>query len=481
MFILQIIDCIKKQIINMNITGNIKGSLPDGASRIAQKLFGAPDDPNLYNKDSYKIASRFSNENFCVVGIAADKGACGHYRLKFPLMHLEKLGVETRISDIGDISDLDMIIFKGATHVILSRCSDRDMFEAIRACCKRYDITLIYDIDDCFHEINVKNPAFGFFDINTEFGNKNLRNFEYFLAESDGVIFSTRELKGYYEEQFPHSHILHNGLDLSLKCRNWSPSSKAKRNEIAASQGCYVDENTVVVGWAGSITHIADLEPMSDAINTILQQNPNSLIGMYCDPEMAMHFCLNSWGLAENRYFLIPPTSFKYYPEKLSYFDIGLAPIKNCAFNRCKSDLRLIEMGAMGVPYVASKVAPYYRFHLQTKGVGGYIAETTEEWVEKTSLLIRKTQERELRGLTLKNYVYNNCDVSNSASSLVYTLKTIRENSFSYTKAPDATILNDRSIGVPKPRKEYKLTDQCPCGSGDQYGTCWRNCSPAWG
>jgi hypothetical protein len=231
----------------------------------------------------------------------------------------------------------------------------------------------------------------------------------------------------------------------------------------------------------GSITHINDLKIIGPAIRQVLSQNPNALLGMYCDVELAMHCCLTEWQLPLDSFFLIPPTSFQHYPSKISYFDIGLAPLENTTFNQCKSDLRLLELGASSVPYVASKIAPYWRLHLQSQGVGGFIANTTNEWIEHVNFLIRKREERKLRGATFKSYIHKHCGLSSSTSALVYTLKTIRENSYSFTKAPAAVLMQDTYQGIPKPQKVYLPTDYCPCGSGQGYHICTRNCSPAWG
>jgi hypothetical protein len=463
------------------MSGKIKGVLPDGAKRLGGKLFSVESDPNLQKKHPFNVSSLFKNKELCVVGVAADDGACGHYRLKFPLMQLAKTGAEVRIVLMEHLGQLNMGVFEDATHVVLSRCTDREMFQAIRSYCNRCHATLVYDLDDCLDEIDSKNPACHFFNPETDFGRQNMQSVKANLKDADGVIFSTRELKGYYNDILPYSHILHNGLDLSLGMRRWEcPDRKAWR-ELAIAQGCQVDENTLVLGWSGSITHIADLEPMGDVVRQVLHQNPHVLLAMYCDVELAMHCCLTVWHLPVDRFFLVPPTSFVHYPEKLGYFDIGLAPLENNAFNRCKSDLRLMEMGAMGVPYVASKIAPYYRFHLQSRGVGGFVASSSAEWVQYLGQLIRNPEERRLRSEKLRQYVFDNCDVSQSASTLVYTLRTIRENSLSCTKAPDATMMEDNSRGIPFPKKHYGPLDFCPCGSGYPYGSCWRNCAPAWG
>ena len=466
---------------SLNQTQSIPGSLPHGASCVASKLFSVADDPRLKLTSAFDYSTPCSQGDLCVVGIAADNTACGHYRLKFPLLELERLGAEVRLAYVSDLSELDMRIFKNATHVILSRCSDSDLFQVIRAYCNREDITLIFDLDDCFHEIHPENPAYAFYDPETEFGRTNIQNMESHLQKADGVIFSTRELKAYYDYLTPYSHILPNGLDLDMSLRNWDDPDKVAWKTAAESQGCRVQEDTVVLGWMGSITHINDLKTIGPAVKQVLTQNPQALLGMYCDVELAMHCCLTEWQLPMDSFFLIPPTSFDYYPEKIGSFDIGLSPLENTVFNRCKSDLRLLEFGAQGVPYVASKVAPYWRFHLQSQGMGGFIATSTQEWVEYINLLIRKKEERRIRGATLKSYVYNHCSVRNSASTLVYTLKTIRENSYSFTKAPAAVLMQDTYQGIPRPQKHYAPTDDCPCGSAQVYDRCSRNCAPAWG
>jgi hypothetical protein len=40
-------------------------------------------------------------------------------------------------------------------------------------------------------------------------------------------------------------------------------------------------------------------------------------------------------------------------------FDLGIAPLVDNAFNRLKSDIKVLEYTAMGLPVVASSVEPY--------------------------------------------------------------------------------------------------------------------------
>jgi glycosyltransferase involved in cell wall biosynthesis len=49
------------------------------------------------------------------------------------------------------------------------------------------------------------------------------------------------------------------------------------------------------------------------------------------------------------------------YPQLLAdlSLDIGIAPLRDSEFNRCKSNIKFLEMASIGVPLVASNVEPY--------------------------------------------------------------------------------------------------------------------------
>ena len=75
-----------------------------------------------------------------------------------------------------------------------------------------------------------------------------------------------------------------------------------------------------------------------------------------------------SWACARTRGVAPSPSGFtvsscKDYPAKLASLDldIAIAPLENNPFNACKSNLRLLEYGAMGWPVVCSDVYPYRR------------------------------------------------------------------------------------------------------------------------
>lgn len=64
-------------------------------------------------------------------------------------------------------------------------------------------------------------------------------------------------------------------------------------------------------------------------------------------------------GLKSRRYTHIDGLPYGALPENLVHFDFALAPLADTAVNRARSDVKLKEYAAAGVPWLASPVGPY--------------------------------------------------------------------------------------------------------------------------
>jgi hypothetical protein len=60
-------------------------------------------------------------------------------------------------------------------------------------------------------------------------------------------------------------------------------------------------------------------------------------------------------------------------------FDVGLAPLARTAFNRSKSDLRLLELAALGIPWLATDHGPY---SVEGEAEGGWRVARPGGWRE---------------------------------------------------------------------------------------------------
>jgi hypothetical protein len=99
------------------------------------------------------------------------------------------------------------------------------------------------------------------------------------------------------------------------------------------------------------------------------------------------------------------------WPGEVARLGIGIAPLADTRFNRCKSWLKPLEMSALGVPWVASPRAEYAR--LAERGAG-ILAERSRTWYRELNRLRQSEDYRaEIAGrgrevadrLRLKNHV----------------------------------------------------------------------------
>ncbi len=130
------------------------------------------------------------------------------------------------------------------------------------------------------------------------------------------------------------------------------------------------------VGWAGTANEVGELELIADVIKALANEVHWVVFGA-C-PKQLRPFV----------HELHRAVSADAYPQKLASLnlDLALAPLEDTLFNRCKSDLRLLEYGACGYPVICSDIEGY-RNKLPIKRVDNRY----ESWVEAI-----RTHTREL-------------------------------------------------------------------------------------
>jgi len=175
--------------------------------------------------------------------------------------------------------------------------------------------------------------------------------------------------------------------------------------------------------WAGSCTHRNDMKFIAPVIHKICQKYPQVKF-IYCgDVELIPLFKdINSE--------YVDAVPFRAWPAKLHSLraDIGIAPLLDNEFNRCKSNLKYLEYGICGIPSVFSDVV--YSKTVKD-GETGLIAKNEDEFFEKLSLLIEDHELREKIGALAYLDVKMNYDIQNHAldwlNTYWYHLSKIRE------------------------------------------------------
>jgi glycosyltransferase involved in cell wall biosynthesis len=138
----------------------------------------------------------------------------------------------------------------------------------------------------------------------------------------------------------------------------------------------------IVVGWIAGIEHEPDLKriPVADALSRLLQTHPELRILTVGVP----------LPLRSERYEHLKEVDFLELLKITSRIDIGIAPLADTAFNRCRSNVKLKEYASGGTPWLASPVGPYLGLGEDQGGL--HVAD--EDWLAAIDTLIRDQRMR---------------------------------------------------------------------------------------
>lgn len=218
-----------------------------------------------------------------------------------------------------------------------------------------------------------------------------------FLKEVDAVTTTTEYLATVFRNFNAHVYVLPNCLETA----RWKkvPPPRPHPDEIR-------------MGWFGGSQHYEDLSLLERVVPNLLRRYPNLVWVM---PMAVPDFWRECVEKAERGFRLIPFTSVQKWPEYLGEqgIDIAVTPLKDNPFNRSKSNIKLLEFGALGIPGVFSAVGPYLEVQ---HDVNGLLAKNTDdEWMGRLSELIEDVGKRRRLGAEAQKYVFANYEIRDKA------------------------------------------------------------------
>jgi tetratricopeptide (TPR) repeat protein len=111
----------------------------------------------------------------------------------------------------------------------------------------------------------------------------------------------------------------------------------------------------VWLGWGGSLGHREDVRWVWPALRAALDRHPSLGLSVMVAPELRDMFT----GVPPDRLRFTPAGSLERYYEFLRSLYLGVCPLLPTDFNRCRSDVKFIELAAHGIPVLCSDLAPY--------------------------------------------------------------------------------------------------------------------------
>jgi glycosyltransferase involved in cell wall biosynthesis len=107
----------------------------------------------------------------------------------------------------------------------------------------------------------------------------------------------------------------------------------------------------ITIGWVAAAEHRGDLRELRlrRTLEALVEQHPHvSIVSVGVD-----------LGVQSDRYAHVDNVPFPRLPDTIARFDLALAPIADVSFNRVRSNIKVKEYAAGGVPWLASAIGPY--------------------------------------------------------------------------------------------------------------------------
>lgn len=257
---------------------------------------------------------------------------------------------------------------------------------------------LVFDFDDAIwnHDVSEGNKSFAWL--------KDAAKTQRIISYSDLIIAGNRYLADYAAQY--NSNVLI--IPTTIDTEEYQPH-KVQR-----------DPNKVVVGWSGSITTIKHFE-LATPFFTALKSK-------YGD---RMEISVVGDGTYRNDSLGIVGKPWNKSTElsDLNRFDIGIMPIPNDDWSKGKCGLKGLQYMALSIPAVMSPVG--VNSEIIQDGINGFLADSSDEWVEKLSRLIESPGLRQQLGEAARKTVLEHYSVESQKNNYLNAFEkalTIKNN-----------------------------------------------------
>ena len=283
------------------------------------------------------------------------------YRVIVPMQALAQRGhqvhVEERnvIADAGWLRDVDLVHF--------TRHSSRESQRAARWL-KANGVAVVWDNDDDLIALPKDNPRHA--EQSGMRGQAIWAGMKQMMRCADLVTTPSEVLAERYRAA---------GADDVRVLGNYLPPVFSRPARVPESPG-------VTLGWLAAYEHMTDFERLRlrPTLTRLLAQHPTlkiATVGV-------------NLGLESPRYRHTPITPYGELPAHLARFDVGIAPLADIRFNRARSDVKVKEYAACGVPWLASRVGAYAGLGEEQ---GGRLVPD-DRWHEEIERLVTDAVER---------------------------------------------------------------------------------------
>ena len=322
---------------------------------------------------------------------AADKAGCWTYRMKFPMQSVLS-GPNGSEFEIDSDPRIPQDWIDKSEVVVGQRVCKPAPSRLWQRWAKEGSKRLVFEMDDDLWHVDPENTnAYDCFK-DPEIRANLVRN----IQVSDTVTVSTEPLADVVRKETGHSdvRVIPNAVPEWLL-------------EHEAAVGA-------TTGYMGSPTHHRDIKPVSRHFKRFFESNPGATF--------------HAIGFDYGEFMGIPEKQRRYTPWvpdvenalKTIDYAFGVAPLTASMFARSKSDLKAIEMAALGRPCIVSNTAPYSTIQ---NGKTGLVVRYEHEWLKSLRAMHEDEAMRVELGANAKEWVRSErtLDKVRSAWEAAYT------------------------------------------------------------
>lgn len=304
-----------------------------------------------------------------IMAMPADRHGCGYYRMIHPAQALSANGLaDARIGDryLSPV-ELERVAPQA---VVFQRQMLPKQLESQKRMTAFSGVFKVAELDDYLPNVPLKSAH------RNQLPRDVLKSMRAALNEMDRLVVSTESLAEALRHLHPDIRVCHNRLPSSW----WDGLSTGRR-----------DGGRPRVGWAGGAGHRGDLEMVADVVQALASEVEWVFMGM-CPDKLRPFIHEFHEGVP-----------IEEYPSKLASLDLDLAiaPLEDNQFNCCKSNLRLLELGACGFPVVCSDVTPFQCDLPVTR-----VKPRFKEWVEAIRMHVNDLDAAAKAGDSLRDAIH---------------------------------------------------------------------------
>jgi glycosyltransferase involved in cell wall biosynthesis len=329
-----------------------------------------------------------------IIGLVNQKSAPDYHRVYTPLMNME--------ADVFITNKLtEEHLEKGCDVLVVNRFAFYNPADDIYAWRDKYGFKLVIDIDD-FWILEAGHILAPYWEVNNV-SNVIIDN----MIRADIVTCTHWRLAEHISVYNKNVYILPNAIPMGFEQYN--------------IDRIYSDK--VRLMWQGSITHIDDVAILRNPMKRIsgdshLSKKIQTVFGGYvpkmddCDHMLSSFTC----GLKLDTKIFNAMSSFDYF-QIYNHADVCMIPLVENRFNKHKSNLKILEAAAAGLPVIVSHVDPYLDFPEHCV----YYVKKQSDWYNGVKYMTSIDMTRDIFAKNLSEYCesqYNFKKINNQRADI---------------------------------------------------------------